>query len=96
MVSSKVNITLLYMCKIVVLIEVHIACVYFIIYRIDTNILAVKLKMINQDRMIFGDFSVNFKPIFLKFSIKILTRVKISQNNIYYFKNWTICHVIKF
>ena len=30
-------------------------------------ILAVKLKMINQDRMIFGDFSVNFKPISLKF-----------------------------
>ena len=30
-------------------------------------ILAVKLKMINQDRMIFGDFSVNFDPISLKF-----------------------------
>ena len=30
-------------------------------------ILAVKLKMINQDRMIFGDFSVNFEPIPLKF-----------------------------
>ena len=28
-----------------------------------TAILAVKLKMINQDRMIFGDFPVNFEPI---------------------------------
>ena len=26
-------------------------------------ILTVKLKMINQDRMIFDDFSVNFEPI---------------------------------
>ena len=31
------------------------------------TILAVKLKMINQDRMIFGDFSVNFVSISLKF-----------------------------
>ena len=30
---------------------------------ITETILAVKLKMINQDRMIFGDFSVNFGPI---------------------------------
>ena len=29
--------------------------------------LAIKLKMINQDHMIFGDFSVNFEPISLKF-----------------------------
>ena len=33
-------------------------------------ILAVKLKMSNQDRMIFGDFSVNFEPI----SLEILHR----------------------
>ena len=32
-----------------------------------TALLAVKLKLINQDRMIFGDFSVNFEPISLKF-----------------------------
>ena len=31
----------------------------------DLIILAVKLIMINQDRMIFGDFSVYFEPIFL-------------------------------
>ena len=34
---------------------------------IVSSILAVKLKMIKQDRMIFGDFSVNFEPISLKF-----------------------------
>ena len=34
---------------------------------LNRPILAVKLKMINQDRMIFGDFSVNFEPISLKF-----------------------------
>ena len=33
----------------------------------DTDILSVKTKMINQDRMILGDFSVNFEPISLKF-----------------------------
>ena len=40
--------------------------------------------MINQDRMIFGDFYVNFEPISLKrpFSIKILIGVKNSQNDI--------------
>ena len=31
------------------------------------TILPIKLKMINQDRRILGDFSVNFKPISLKF-----------------------------
>ena len=31
------------------------------------TIVAIKLKMINQDRMIFGDFSVNFEPFSLKF-----------------------------
>ena len=31
--------------------------------RMTYTILAIKLKMINQDRMIFGDFSVNFEPI---------------------------------
>ena len=30
-------------------------------------ILAVELKLINQDCMIFADFSVNFEPISLKF-----------------------------
>ena len=47
-------------------------------------ILAVKLKMINQNRMIFGDFSVSdFLEILQRpFSIKILTVVKISQNYI--------------
>ena len=40
--------------------------------------LAVKLKMINQDRMILGDFSVSSKPITFKFSIQILTALKIS------------------
>ena len=30
-------------------------------------ILAIKLKMINQDRMIFDDFFVNFEPISVKF-----------------------------
>ena len=48
-------------------------------------IVAVKLKMIKQDRMIFGDFSVNFLTDFLEilqrqFSIKILTAVTNSQN----------------
>ena len=47
-------------------------------------IVAVKLKMINQDRMIFGDFSVNFEPISPEilqrpFSNKILPGVKNSQ-----------------
>ena len=42
---------------------------------------------INQDRMIFGDFSVNSKPIFFEilqrpFSIQILTAVKNLQNYI--------------
>ena len=31
--------------------------------RIKLAILAVKLKMSNQDRMLFGDFSVNFESI---------------------------------
>ena len=50
-------------------------------------ILAVKLKINKQDRMIFGDFSINFETIALKickrpFSIKILTVVKNSPNHI--------------
>ena len=40
-------------------------------------------RQINHDRMISGDFSVNFGQIFLKFwkpfSIKILTAVKIRR-----------------
>ena len=36
-------------------------------HQILTTILAVKLKVINQDRMIFGDFTVHFAPISLKF-----------------------------
>ena len=45
--------------------------------RLVDTILAVKLKMINQDRMIFGDFSVNFREILQRlFSIKILTGEK--------------------
>ena len=49
-------------------------------------------RQISQDRMIFGDFSVNSEPIFLEisqrpFSIQILTAVKISQNYISYFKS---------
>ena len=31
------------------------------------GLLAVTLKMTNQDRMIFGDLSANSQPIFLKF-----------------------------
>ena len=47
-------------------------------------ILAIKLKMINQDRMIFADCSVNFKPISLKFckgyfAIQILTRLELQK-----------------
>ena len=34
---------------------------------IEFIILAIKLKIINQDRMIFGDFSVSFEPISGKF-----------------------------
>ena len=36
------------------------------------SLLAVKLKRINQNRMIFGDFSVNSKPISFKFCREIL------------------------
>ena len=39
----------------------------FTTVNVNPTILVVKLKMINQDRMIFGDFSVNFEPISLKF-----------------------------
>ena len=58
-------------------------------------------RQIYQDRMIFGDFFVNFVTDFLEilhrlFSIKILTAVKKLQNYVYYFKIQTICHVIKF
>ena len=44
----------------------------------------------------FWGFLRQFEPIFLKFCIKILTAVKNSQNYIYYFKSYTICHVMKF
>ena len=49
-------------------------------------------RQINQDHMIFGDFSVNSEPIFFlilqrPFFIQILTAVKISQNYIFYFKS---------
>ena len=43
--------------------------------------------MINQDRMIFGDFSVNFEILQKPFTIEILIGVKNSQNYIYYFKS---------
>ena len=45
-------------------------------------ILAVKLKMINQDRMIFDDFLKCLEILQMPFSIKILTGVKISENSI--------------
>ena len=41
--------------------------ILFLIVQKIVPILAVKLKMINKDRIIFGDFSVNSKPISCKF-----------------------------
>ena len=56
---------------------------YFSAVRVKSPLLYT-IKMINQDRMIFDDLSVNSKPIsFLQilqrpFSIQILTALKIS------------------
>ena len=36
-------------------------------FKVTFTIIAFKLKMFNQDRIIFSDFSVNFKLISLKF-----------------------------
>ena len=41
---------------------------FFVIFiKKNMHIIAFKLKMFNQDRIIFGDFSVNFELISLKF-----------------------------
>ena len=56
-------IFVLYICFVFVDIY-SLSCVDPVNY---SDYIAVKLKMINQDRMIFDDFSVNFEPISLKF-----------------------------